>query len=50
MDEHTFNNWVKVKRELEQSGKTNNYFYSRACQIVRSGGRIDPEFPLKNNS
>lgn len=48
MDEHTFNNWVKVKKSLEKSGKTDNYFYLRACQIVQSGGKKDLDGPWKN--
>ncbi len=40
MDEHTYNNWVKVKKTFEQSGNTNNFFYQRACAIVT--GSPDP--------
>ena len=40
MDEHTYNNWVKVKETFEASGNTNNFFYKRACAIV--GGGSDP--------
>lgn len=40
MDEHTYNNWVKVKKTFEESGNTNNMFYKRACAIVR--GEKDP--------
>lgn len=40
MDEHTYNNWVKVKETFESSGNTNNFFYQRACAIV--GGAADP--------
>ena len=40
MDEHTYNNWVKVKETFESSGSTNNFFYQRACAIV--GGAPDP--------
>jgi len=40
MDEHTYNNWVKVKKTFEESGNTNNMFYTRACAIV--AGRPDP--------
>ena len=40
MDEHTYNNWVKVKETFESSGNTNNFFYQRACAIV--GGAPDP--------
>jgi hypothetical protein len=40
MDEHTYNNWVKVKNTFEESGNTDNMFYRRACAIVR--GEKDP--------
>ena len=40
MDEHTYNNWVKVKKTFEESGNTNNMFYTRACAIVK--GESDP--------
>jgi hypothetical protein len=36
MDQHTYDNWVKIKQTFEQSGKTNNMFYMRACEIVRT--------------
>ena len=36
MDEHTYNNWVKIKAVFEESGNTNNMFYKRACEIVKS--------------
>ena len=40
MDEHTYNNWVRVKETFEASGNTGNFFYRRACAIV--GGQPDP--------
>ena len=40
MDEHTYNNWVKIKAVFEESGNTNNMFYKRACAIVVT--RKDP--------
>jgi hypothetical protein len=40
MDEHTYNNWVKVKKTFEESGNTNNMFYTRACAILK--GESDP--------
>jgi hypothetical protein len=36
MDQHTYDNWVKIKATFEASGKTNNMFYKRACEIVRT--------------
>ena len=40
MDKHTYDNWVRVKETFEESGNTENYFYTRACAIVR--GEPDP--------
>jgi len=40
MDEHTYNNWVRVKEMFEESGNTDNTYYKRACDIVQT--RIDP--------
>ena len=36
MDQHTYNNWVKIKETFEKSGNTNNMFYKRACAIVNT--------------
>ena len=36
MDDHTFANWVKIKETFEKSGNTNNMFYTRACEIIKS--------------
>lgn len=36
MDQHTYNNWVKIKETFEKSGNTNNMFYKRACEIVKN--------------
>lgn len=36
MDQHTFDNWVRIKKTFEESGNTNNMFYKRACEIVKS--------------
>jgi len=40
MDDHTYDNWVKVKAVFEESGNTDNMFYKRACAIVET--RHDP--------
>jgi hypothetical protein len=37
MDAHTHENWVKIKKSFEASGNTNNHFYKRACEIVKTG-------------
>jgi hypothetical protein len=36
MDDHTYQNWVKIKETFESSGNTNNMFYRRACEIVKT--------------
>lgn len=36
MDDHTYNNWVRIKASFEESGNTNNMYYARACEIVRT--------------
>ena len=40
MDQHTYNNWVKIKETFEKSGNTNNMFYQRACAIIKT--KMDP--------
>ncbi len=40
MDNHTLQNWIKIKETFEKSGNTNNMFYKRACAIIKTG--IDP--------
>ena len=40
MDEHTRQNWQKIKDTLEASGKTGCQLYKRACAILRTG--VDP--------
>jgi hypothetical protein len=45
MDSETRKNWLKVKEELEKSGKTDCHFYKRAVAIVE--GKPDPLDPLK---
>jgi hypothetical protein len=37
MDQHTHDNWVKIKKTFEESGNTDNHFYRRACEIVSTG-------------
>jgi hypothetical protein len=37
MDDHTFQNWVKIKETFERSGNTDNMFYKRACAILKTG-------------
>lgn len=37
MDKTELENWIKVKQGLEEAGKTDCYFYQRACQIVQGG-------------
>ena len=40
MDEHTLQNWEKIKALMEANGNTTSNFYKRACQIT--SGRPDP--------
>ena len=40
MDQTTYENWLRVKEALEESGKTDSFFYARACEIVKT--RRDP--------
>ena len=37
MDKHTYDNWVKIKETFEKSGNTDNMFYKRACEVVKTG-------------
>jgi hypothetical protein len=36
MDQHTYDNWVKIKETFEKSGNTGNMFYRRACEIIHT--------------
>ena len=36
MDQNTYNNWVRIKETFEASGNTDNMFYKRACEIVKT--------------
>jgi hypothetical protein len=47
MDYHTYDNWVKIKQTFEKSGNTNNMFYTRACEIVKT--KLDPMDKFWNN-
>lgn len=40
MDDRTYENWLRIKEEMEKSGNTNNMYYKRACVIERT--RKDP--------
>jgi hypothetical protein len=40
MDQRTYDNWVKIKETFEQSGNTDNMFYKRSVEIVKT--RKDP--------
>lgn len=37
MDQHEIKNWQKIKDAMEESGNTNNMFYKRALEILRTG-------------
>ena len=36
MDQHIYDNWMKIKETFEKSGNTNNMFYKRACAIIKT--------------
>ena len=40
MDQHTYENWVRIKETFESSGNTDNMFYKRAVEISKT--RRDP--------
>lgn len=40
MDPDTYANWVKIKETFEKNGTTDNWYYKRACAIVK--GNPDP--------
>ena len=40
MDKREYENWIKVKKALEDAGKTDSFFYKRALYIVQN--RRDP--------
>jgi hypothetical protein len=48
MDDHSLNNWIKIKETFESSGNTNNMFYKRACEIVKT--KRDPMNKFLNKS
>jgi hypothetical protein len=37
MDQHTYDNWVKIKEIFEKSGNIDNMFYKRSCEIIKTG-------------
>lgn len=37
MDQRTYQNWKKIKETFEKSGNTDNHFYKRACEVVKTG-------------
>lgn len=37
MSNHEIENWKKIKSVMEQSGKTDNMFYRRAIEILKTG-------------
>jgi hypothetical protein len=50
MDDHTYQNWVKIKETFEASGNTDNMFYKRACAIIKTKkDPLDEFFNEKRN-
>ncbi len=37
MNQHEYNNWKRIKEVMEESGNTNNMFYKRAVEILKTG-------------
>ena len=37
MDQRTRENWIKLKKVLEKTGKTDSYYYVRAVIIAKGG-------------
>jgi len=37
VDQHTRENWIKLKEVLEKAGKTDSYYYVRAVIIAKGG-------------
>jgi hypothetical protein len=37
MTDRELENWKKIKETMEASGKTDNMFYKRAIQILKTG-------------
>ena len=44
MSKEELENWQRIKEHMEEIGKTDNYYYTRACKIVAGGE--DPIEPL----
>ena len=40
MDKLTRENWERIKKHLEETGHTDNWYYKRACALL--AGRPDP--------
>jgi hypothetical protein len=36
MDQHTYDNWMKIKETFEKSGNIKNMFYMRSCEIAKT--------------
>ena len=43
-----YQNWLTIKETFEENGTTDNYYYKRACVIVR--GEPDPMSNIPNVS
>jgi len=37
VDKRSFDNWHRLKESLEREGKTDAFYYKRACYIVQNG-------------
>jgi hypothetical protein len=43
MNSHTLENWIKIKKALEDSNKTDCFLYRKACSAIKTG--YDPLEP-----
>jgi hypothetical protein len=48
MDQHEYNNWKLIKEIMEERGNTDNMFYKRAVEILKTGR--DPLYKFFNQN
>jgi len=37
MNSHTLENWLKIKKALEEANKTDCFLYKKACAAIKTG-------------
>lgn len=45
IDNHTYNNWIKIRDALAAAGKINSPFYLRAVSVIKTGRDPGPNLP-----